>query len=264
MSPFRMAAAACASCRWYNATSIPATFCRAELSGKRYVFGGVGTGAKRARYRCKICDRLTSVVFTLRMAIPVDLRIKKTYRALFDAFTELLEEHRFEDLTVAMLCDRAMIRRTTFYKHFRDKNDYFAFYIDELMSGLPQKRAGEGGTVSADDVRVLRHEVFTDAMDLILAHEQLMDNILASSMSGMLTSMICDRIARSIRERVMSALDEDALAPVPLDTTAESVAGGIIRLFTMWWESGHDLERRSEMADVVDALFERTMTPVHR
>ena len=198
------------------------------------------------------------------MAIPVDLRIKKTYRALFDAFTELLEEHRFEDLTVAMLCDRAMIRRTTFYKHFRDKNDYFAFYIDELMSGLPQKRAGEGGTVSADDVRVLRHEVFTDAMDLILAHEQLMDNILASSMSGMLTSMICDRIARSIRERVMSALDEDALAPVPLDTTAEFVAGGISRLFTMWWESGHDLERRSEMADVVDALFERTMTPVHR
>lgn len=197
------------------------------------------------------------------MAIPVDLRIKKTYRALFDAFTELLEEHHFEDLTVAMLCDRAMIRRTTFYKHFRDKNDYFAFYIDELMSGLPQKRAGEGGTVSADDVRVLRHEVFTEAMDLILAHEQLMDNILASSMSGMLTSMICDRIACSIRERVMSALDEDALAPVSLDTTAEFVAGGIIRLFTMWWESGHDLERRSEMADVVDALFERTMTPVY-
>lgn len=193
----------------------------------------------------------------------MDLRIKKTYRALFDAFTELLEEHRFEDLPVAMLCDRAMIRRTTFYKHFRDKNDYFAFYIDELMSGLPQKRAGEGGTVSVDDVRVLRHEVFTEAMDLILAHEQLMDNILASSMSGMLTSMICDRIARSIRERVMSALDEDALAPVSLDTTAEFVAGGIIRLFTMWWESGHDLERRSEIADVVDALFERTMTPVH-
>lgn len=74
----------------------------------------------------------------------MDLRIKKTYRALFDAFTELLEEHRFEDLTVAMLCERAMIRRTTFYKHFRDKNDYFAFYVDELMSGLPQKRTGKG------------------------------------------------------------------------------------------------------------------------
>ena len=193
----------------------------------------------------------------------MDLRIKKTYRALFEAFTELLEEYRFEDLSVAMLCERAMIRRTTFYKHFRDKNDYFAFYVDELMSGLPQGHADEGGSESAEDVRALRHAVLDDAMDLILAHEQLMDNILASSMSGMLTSMICDRIARSVRERVMSTLAEDALAPVSLETTSEFVAGGIIRLFTMWWESGHGLERRSEMADVVDALFERTMTPVN-
>ena len=193
----------------------------------------------------------------------MDLRIKKTYRALFDAFTELLEEHRFEDLTVAMLCERAMIRRTTFYKHFRDKNDYFAFYVDELMSGLPQKRDDADGAEGVGDVRTLRHEVFDAAMNMILAHEQLMDNILASSMSGMLTGMICDRIARSIRERVMSALDEDALAPVSLETTSEFVAGGIIRLFTKWWESGHDLERQPEIADVVDALFERTMTPVN-
>lgn len=193
----------------------------------------------------------------------MDLRIKKTYRALFDAFTELLEEHRFEDLTVAMLCDRALIRRTTFYKHFRDKNDYFAFYIDELMTGLPQNRTDAADAEPFDDVQALRHEVFEDAMNMILAHEQLMDNILASSMSGMLTNVICDRIARSIRERVMNVLAEDALAPVSLETTSEFVAGGIIRLFTIWWESGHDLERRPEIADVVDALFERTMTPVN-
>lgn len=193
----------------------------------------------------------------------MDLRIKKTYRALFDAFTELLEEHRFEDLTVAMLCDRAMIRRTTFYKHFRDKNDYFAFYIDELMTGLPQNRTDAADAEPLDDVQALRHEVFDDAMNMILAHEQLMDNILTSSMSGMLTNVICDRIARSVRERVMNVLAEDALAPVSLETTSEFVAGGIIRLFTIWWESGHDLERRPEIADVVDALFERTMTPVN-
>lgn len=193
----------------------------------------------------------------------MDLRIKKTYRALFDAFTELLEEYRFEDLTVAMLCDRAMIRRTTFYKHFRDKNDYFAFYIDELMTGLPQNRTDAADAEPLDDVQALRHEVFDDAMNMILAHEQLMDNILASSMSGMLTNVICDRIARSVRERVMNVLAEDALAPVSLETTSEFVAGGIIRLFTIWWESGHDLERRPEIADVVDALFERTMTPVN-
>ena len=63
-----------------------------------------------------------------------DLRIQKTYLALQNAFVALLEEKRFEELTVNELCDRAMIRRTTFYKHFGDKYEYFAFYIREMVS----------------------------------------------------------------------------------------------------------------------------------
>ena len=44
----------------------------------------------------------------------IDLRLQKTYQSLHAAFTELLEEKRFEELTVGELCDRAAIRRTTF------------------------------------------------------------------------------------------------------------------------------------------------------
>ena len=63
-----------------------------------------------------------------------DLRIQKTYLALQNAFEALLEEKRFEELTVNELCDKAMIRRTTFYKHFADKYEFFAFYIREMVS----------------------------------------------------------------------------------------------------------------------------------
>ena len=90
-----------------------------------------------------------------------------------------------------------------------------------------------------------------------------MDNILASSMSGMLTNVICDRIARSIRERVMNVFAEDALAPCHSRRRRSLSPAVLFDLFTIWWESGHDLERRPEIADVVDALFERTMTPVN-
>ena len=61
-----------------------------------------------------------------------DLRILRTYRSLNEAFTGLMEEKRFEDITVGELCERAMIRRTTFYKHFADKYEYFTFYIKEM------------------------------------------------------------------------------------------------------------------------------------
>jgi AcrR family transcriptional regulator len=64
----------------------------------------------------------------------MNLRIRKTYRSLHNAFVELLEEKCFEDLTVNELCDRAMIRRTTFYKHFADKYEYFTFYILEVVA----------------------------------------------------------------------------------------------------------------------------------
>ena len=33
----------------------------------------------------------------------------------------LLEEQAFEKITVRELCDRAMVHRTTFYKHYADK-----------------------------------------------------------------------------------------------------------------------------------------------
>ena len=43
-----------------------------------------------------------------------DLRIRKPYKALCDAFVTILEKKRFDDLTVNELCDEAMIRRATF------------------------------------------------------------------------------------------------------------------------------------------------------
>ena len=193
----------------------------------------------------------------------MDLRIEKTYRALFEAFTALLEEHRFEDVTVAMLCERAMIRRTTFYKHFRDKNAYFAFYIDELMDSLTQDdELTAEEPIDIEGLRERRRGIFNDTMHLILEHEKLMDNIFDSSMMGTMTDIICDRIAASIRDRVMSVIDERALAPVSLEITAEFVAGGMVRLFKRWWKDGHKDRDFSEISDVVDTLFESAMTPV--
>ena len=66
----------------------------------------------------------------------LDLRIQKTYLSLKIAFASLMEEKRFEDITVNELCQRAMLRRTTFYKHFADKYEFFAFYIRELTDSF--------------------------------------------------------------------------------------------------------------------------------
>ncbi len=55
------------------------------------------------------------------MEKPLDLRIRKTYIALTNTLIEMMEEAPFEDIRVSDLCDRAMVRKSTFYKHFADK-----------------------------------------------------------------------------------------------------------------------------------------------
>lgn len=52
-----------------------------------------------------------------------DLRIIKTYRALMDSMTALLEKRNFNQITVNDICEYAQISRTTFYTHFNDKYD---------------------------------------------------------------------------------------------------------------------------------------------
>ena len=61
----------------------------------------------------------------------VDLRILKTHKALCETFSTLLEEKKFEEITVNELCQRAMVRRATFYKHFADKYEYFASLVEK-------------------------------------------------------------------------------------------------------------------------------------
>src|ERR1019366_1304954 len=50
-----------------------------------------------------------------------DLRVRRTHKLLWEALMALLAERAFEAITVKNICDRAMVHRTTFYKHYEDK-----------------------------------------------------------------------------------------------------------------------------------------------
>lgn len=91
----------------------------------------------------------------------IDIRVLKTYKLLHLAFTGLLEKKSFEELTVSELCDKAMIRKNTFYSHFSDKYEYFNFYLSELRKEFQENASKRMDTKNPADYSLqMLHEMF--------------------------------------------------------------------------------------------------------
>lgn len=66
----------------------------------------------------------------------LDLRVRRTYKFLWDALLSLMQERELEAITVTDICERAMVHRTTFYKHYEDKYGLLFHGIQDELNAL--------------------------------------------------------------------------------------------------------------------------------
>lgn len=69
----------------------------------------------------------------------MDLRKQRTLKYLSESLSGLMLEKRYGDITVAEICDRAMVRRATFYRHFSGKDDLLKFIIRSSRDQIKEK-----------------------------------------------------------------------------------------------------------------------------
>ncbi|MCR5741025.1 MAG: TetR/AcrR family transcriptional regulator [Gammaproteobacteria bacterium] len=60
----------------------------------------------------------------------MDKREIKTQNKLFNAFNELVSCKKYEDIIVEDILNLSNVSRSTFYKHFKDKDDLLLLYIN--------------------------------------------------------------------------------------------------------------------------------------
>lgn len=63
----------------------------------------------------------------------LDLRVQKTRSALTNALYDLMCQKNLDEITVTELCEKAVVRKATFYKHFGDKTEVLVYMIQELQ-----------------------------------------------------------------------------------------------------------------------------------
>lgn len=168
-----------------------------------------------------------------------DRRVRRTRFALAHALMTLIIEKGYDAVTVQDIIDRADVGRSTFYAHFRHKDDLLQFNIGNLRSWL---------TAASHDERPKRPFAFSLPLLQHVEGQHELYRALTSRRGG---AAVLQWFSEMATELVRDDLRDQPLPPhVPLDEVAAFIAGGFLALMTAWLEGGST--RRPEQ---VDAAF---------
>ena len=187
-----------------------------------------------------------------------DFRITKTKQALVEAFTSLILEKKFESITVNELCDRAGVRRATFYKHFEDKYDFLIFVIKthrERFDRLIWKRPKVDAT----------KDYYIQYMQALIGYLEresgIVASILNSNVSHVIIHMMVEQNFLDTKERLGVSISEGMKLGVSTDTAAAMLTGGIALVITRWLVSENRISKDElirEISTVIDSIISET------
>ncbi len=171
------------------------------------------------------------------METHLDLRQRKTRKLLTEALAELLEEKPFQELSVVDICQKAMVHRTTFYAHFRDKQELLHYLLEGLEAHcaatcLPkdfQQSPREYLLTAAKNV----FQFFSDHRKLYLACFASWADVQAHTLEEGAAQELC---------RLLSRPQFRAVTPrVDAQVAAHFYAGAMLSLIRWWLTSKQDL-----------------------
>lgn len=181
----------------------------------------------------------------------IDRRANRTRNLLQNALFSLIPEKAYETITVADICDKADVGRSTFYAHYTSKDDLKRSGIDDRLGKLlrdhqSDARSGPGGRERERFAfSLLMFEHARDHRDLYRA--------LAGGRGGAIAfSTIRQIISDLVRKDLAAADTEAAAGDVPLEAVVQYVTGAYMALLTWWLDRG-----ATPPPEQMDTMFRR-------
>jgi AcrR family transcriptional regulator len=183
-----------------------------------------------------------------------DLRIRRTYKLLFEALIALLKERPFEKISVTDICERAMVHRTTFYKHFEDKYHLLQSGIKELQKDFNERSIT---SENCNNPQKYCMDIFRCTLQYFRDNYQMFTTIFAntenqtSSLIIMLYLLTTEDIAAKLEHFEKQGITKHS---VPTPVMANFRAGALIALAN-WWIRNDMPISIDDMLKYVDAMI---------
>jgi AcrR family transcriptional regulator len=174
-----------------------------------------------------------------------DERARRTRDRLGSAFVALIHEKPIEDVTVQDVLNRAAVGRSTFYLHFRDKNDLLLSQLEVFLETM--------STLLSVRKEISRRVVPVAEMFEHIENQKKLYRILADA--GRLNDffdLAQGYFARGIEDRLRESKRLPKIPQGELAARACALAGSLLSLLRWWLDRG-----AKEPPGEMDELFHR-------
>jgi AcrR family transcriptional regulator len=186
-------------------------------------------------------------------SVKTDRRVRRSRQLLRSALLSLIQEKGYDRITVQEILDRADVGRSTFYTHYRDKDDLLRSGFDDIRAALDMERAAAEG-------RQARKSEFLRPMLTVFEHVERHRHFWAA----LTKKGGADLITRILRESVDGLVTEHFRTQFPgrradqlrLETCKQFVSGACMGLLIWWLDN--DV---SYTAEEIHSIFRRMAAP---
>ena len=169
-----------------------------------------------------------------------DRRSQRTRHLVSAAFVQLLKEKGYSAISVSDIIERANIGRSTFYSHYRDKDDLFVNELDRVIELLNKRMSTQQAMPFFPSLGLFQH---------VGEQYQLYKALLWSPGIDLLTKHLQKSLSDRIEKELQKSGREFEASPAIL---ANFIAGSFLTLLN-WWLENKMLYSPEEM----DAMFKR-------
>jgi AcrR family transcriptional regulator len=176
-----------------------------------------------------------------------DRRTQRTRQTLSHALIALIQEKRYEAITVQDICDRANVGRSTFYTHYQDKDDLLASNFQEAMNSLGSQVEWRNGQFIFPVAQLFQHVKEHHHLYKALAWGGGFDVLLRAGQRQWHTQ---------IEAHLVTLLTNGRNPAIPLEVITTYLAG-VLQTLLLWW-----LDRKMPYSpEHLDEMFQQLVMP---
>jgi AcrR family transcriptional regulator len=179
-----------------------------------------------------------------------DRQASRTRQSLNEALIALIREKRWDEITVQHVIDRANVGRSTFYAHYRDKEDLLRSAFEEFLgafgSHFKWENLGKGRVVP-----VL--ELFTHLQE---EFHHFYKALVRSRKTDLLFKTGPGQLAKGFEQSLTSWLADKPRPSVPIPVLSNYLASGILSMLKWWLD-----QRMPYPPERMDQIFHELVMP---